>query len=197
MVLKLASGKFKGKTLASSSSARELRPTQAKVREAIINTLTSIFVNQEISFEDLIVLDLFSGTGSMGFEFLSNNAAHVTFIDYDPKCLKLLKDNSNNLKIQDKVSILRGELPGVLKRLKGQKYNLVFCDPPFKISPELYFMCLEVILAQKLVPESGIWVLEYKNHDLADLISSKSACGLDLIKVKDYGDAIVAYAKTK
>lgn len=197
MVLKLATGKFKGKILASSDIAKELRPTQAKVREAIINIITSLFLKSKgsvyKSFEALRVLDLFSGTGSMGFEFLSNGIKAMTYIEYDPKCIRLLKENSKKLNIQDKVKILKASLPGALKRLRGQTYDLVFFDPPFKISPNDYYNCIEVLLEQNLVPEQGLLITEYKNFELEKLISSKAASRLDLMKSKDYGDCAVSF----
>ena len=94
MVLKICTGDLRGKTLASTNNARELRPTQALLREAIINTCLSYF---DFDFSSMRVLDVFAGTGAVGFEFMSNAAGEINFIERDPKCVRLLKTNIKNL----------------------------------------------------------------------------------------------------
>jgi len=194
--LKLATGKFKGKNLASSDTAKELRPTQAKVREAIINVLNSWYLSQDQEpFSQIRVLDLYSGTGSMGFELLSNGVSSVSFVDYDPKCLRLLEDNAQMLKIADQVNIYRGKLPAILQRFgKERIFDLFFCDPPFKFSLDQYLANVEQVLKLKLLKTGAILVLEYKDLALEKALVERFSEQLKLIKTKEYGDCIVIFA---
>jgi 16S rRNA (guanine966-N2)-methyltransferase len=202
VVLKLATGKFKGITLASSDTAKELRPTQAVIREAIINTLFSLFIAEEfdLGFGDLDILDLYSGTGSMGYEFMSNGAEAVNFVDYDPKCIKLLETNAKKLKIADKVKITRGKLPQVLKKIKESRsnraFNTLFCDPPFKFTVEEFIRTINGVFEQDLLEKGSLIVLEYKNLDLAELLQKHYSAQLEILKSKQYGDCSLVIARS-
>lgn len=195
MVLKIATGQFKGITLASTDTARELRPTQAVVREAIINTLSSL----GIDFEELDILDLYSGTGSMGFEFLSNGASSVSFVERDPKCLKLLRTNSIKLKLVDQVNIVVGTLPGILKSIKRKNpvkhFDLVFFDPPFKFTVKQFIDTVKVVLENNLIKPEGLMLLEYKNMELVKVLEESFSEDLVILKTKKYGGCTVVFAQ--
>ena len=197
MALKIATGQFKGITLVSTDTARELRPTQAIVREAIINTLGSM----GIDFEELDILDLYSGTGSMGFEFLSNGANSITFVERDPKCQALLRTNTAKLKLKDRVSLLSGTLPGVLKALKRKnstavkEFDLVFFDPPFKFTVDQFTETVKAVLEYQLIKTEGLMLLEYKNMELVKELEHSFSEDLVILKTKKYGDCTVVFAQ--
>jgi len=197
MVLRIATGKFKGAVLVSSDTAKELRPTQALVREAIINSLRSLFAANDQDFDELDVLDLYSGTGSMGFEFLSNGVQSLTFVERDPKCLKLLNANAQKLRLQEQVSIQTGQLPNILRVLakKSKTFDLVFFDPPFKFSVKEFMAVAKAVLENKLVKPGGLMVLEYKNQDLANALADELSSELEIINFKKYGGCVVVFAK--
>ncbi len=204
MVLRLATGKYKGKVLSSSDTAKELRPTQAVVREAIINSMNSLFLAEKIkpyeNFSDLEILDLYSGSGSMGYEFLSNGAKKVNFVDYDPKCLKLLRTNMESMKLQDRVEIYKGELPKLLKKIKLKKKNeidLVFFDPPFKFDFDKYLETLSSVLDNELTKAKALFLMEYKTPELESQVLSGFSEQLEIIKTKKFGDCFVLLAQKK
>lgn len=202
MALKLATGKYRGITLASSDTAKELRPTQAVIREAIINILNSMFLADEFEFNfyDLDVLDLYSGTGSMGFEFLSNGAEMVNFVDYDIKCIKLLDSNAKKLKIADKVKINKGKLPNILKKIQehrqGKQFNTLFCDPPFKFTVDEFTKTVIKVFENNMLEKGSLIVLEYKNLDLAKLLEESCSEHMEILKAKQYGDCSLVIAKS-
>ena len=204
MVLRLVTGKFKGKVLTSSDTAKELRPTQAVVREAIINTFQSLFLAEKLheyrAFEDIEILDLYSGSGSMGFEFLSNGVKKVNFVEYDPKCLKLLNSNTKAMNFENHVEIFRGELPKILKKISLKKKNeidLVFFDPPFKFSVEKYLKTFEAVLDSDLAKEKALFLMEYKNNELETQLLSGFLDKLEIVKSKNYGDCFITLAQKK
>lgn len=202
MVLRLVTGKYKGKVLSSSETAKELRPTQAVVREAIINSFKSMFLSELFDpyydFADLEILDLYSGSGSMGFEFLSNGAKKVNFVEYDPKCLKLLNSNMRAMAFEKEVEIFKGELPRILKKIvqkKKHSIDMVFFDPPFKFSVQQYLQTLEQVLNLDLTKKNALFLMEYKNKELETQLRSGFLQKLNILKTKAYGDCHIIYAQ--
>lgn len=80
--------------------------------------------------DDANFLDLFAGTGAMGFEALSQGATHATFIDSDQNAIKTIHDNAAALKVQDRCTIIKGSLPSALKRLQDA-FQIIYIDPPY------------------------------------------------------------------
>jgi len=100
-----------------------LRPTHDRIRETLFNWLMS-------DIEGANCLDLFAGSGALGFEALSRGAKHVTFIDNSPKVISALKQNVVTLEAASMVNIIQTECPSVM-HLKQAPFHIVFLDPPF------------------------------------------------------------------
>lgn len=83
-----------------------------------------------------VVADLFSGTGSMGLEALSRGAQSVTFVEKDPKVIEILKRNIEKAQFVAESKVIRGNAfkMGAPVDFEGQKYDLVFVDPPYAMS---------------------------------------------------------------
>ena len=101
----------------------ELRPTPNRIRETLFNWLTS-------PIHGARCLDLFAGSGALGFEALSRGAAHVTFVDQSEAVLKVLKQNAERLNAQH-ATFLRGKFPNHMPSLPPMRYDIIFLDPPF------------------------------------------------------------------
>ena len=125
--MRIISGQFKGRTL-SSFRADFIRPMTDRVKTSVFNTLYS----QIGEVEGLRVLDLFSGTGSLGLEAYSRGASHVTAVDSHKKAVQIIKKNLQILKINSHFKIYQKNVFQFLSYYKGEKFNLVFADPPFK-----------------------------------------------------------------
>jgi len=105
------------------------------------------------------VLDLFSGTGNLGIEALSRGAKDAVFVDKSEQCIGLIKENLLHTKLSEKSTTIKGEVVEILKRLsiKGEKYDLIFLDPPYNkslVEETLKdVICLEVmeLLLQKRI----------------------------------------------
>lgn len=95
-----------------------------RVKEALFDILARRVQNTR-------VLDLCSGTGSLGLEALSRGATHSTFIEADPRNVRIIHGNIAKLGVEEKTLLIKGELPSVLRKLKGP-FDLVFFDPPYK-----------------------------------------------------------------
>jgi 16S rRNA (guanine966-N2)-methyltransferase len=100
----------------------ELRPTPNRVRETLFNWLAS-------AIHGARCLDLFAGSGALGFEALSRGAAHVTFVDHSEAVLKMLKQNAERLNTEEAI-FLKGKFPNYMPPLP-MVYDIIFLDPPF------------------------------------------------------------------
>jgi 16S rRNA (guanine966-N2)-methyltransferase len=125
---RIVAGRWGGRRLAVP--ARGTRPTSERVREAVMNTLT----NRLDDWEGTRVLDLFAGSGALGFEALSRGAAWATFVDSERAAVRVLKDNAAALATQDWTIVARDAKSVVSRPNPDQPYRVVFADPPYDSS---------------------------------------------------------------
>lgn len=127
--MRIVGGSLKGSKLVGPQSDKT-RPTLDGTRESIFNMLTSIFLKQGYSFENMTVLDVFAGTGALGFEAVSRGAQSVYFFENDPAALKTIMSNMKHLRVEELCHIVRGD---VLKAPEApKKAQLAFFDPPYR-----------------------------------------------------------------
>lgn len=126
--LRIIGGNYRGRTI-SFIPLDGLRPTPNRVRETLFNWLAAFI-------SDAKCLDLFAGSGALGFEALSRGASLVTFVDKSRKVIEKLKENAEKLHTANTEFIV-AEMPKQLKKLvennqqKNIQYNIIFLDPPF------------------------------------------------------------------
>lgn len=121
--MRIISGKYKGHPLVSFH-ASHIRPTTDRVKESLFN----IWRNE---IEGARVLDLFSGTGSLGLEALSRGAASVHFVDAHPKSIQILRQNLAKLKVSEEHRVQTQDVFQFLKKYNEAAFDLIFIDPPF------------------------------------------------------------------
>lgn len=100
-----------------------LRPSSERVRETLFNWLQPWLHGAR-------VLDLFAGTGALGFEAVSRGAAEALLVERDPELARSLREQAARLKV-DQVKVLAEDALSWLGRSPGQAFDLVFLDPPF------------------------------------------------------------------
>ena len=125
IILRVISGLYKGRNI-KGYDIDGTRPTMDRVKESIFSSIQD-YIN------DSIVLDLFSGSGNLGIEALSNGAIKSYFVDNNKIAINTIKENINNLKI-DNYSIIFDDYMNALKTFKNNniKFDIVFLDPPYK-----------------------------------------------------------------
>ena len=131
-------------------TALGLRPTPDRVRETAFNWINH---QRDGDWANAQVLDLFAGSGALGFEAASRGAQSVTMIDSNTQVTRQLDDIKTKLKA-DNVSIMRGDALAVLQSsvTRGQRYDLIFLDPPYQQS----FLERTLPLCTKLLKEGGL-----------------------------------------
>jgi 16S rRNA (guanine966-N2)-methyltransferase len=149
--LRIIGGKYRGRKINPLNSFSG-RPTTDFAREALFNILSN-----RIEFGSVSVLDLFAGTGSVGFEFVSRGAAAVHFVEKEVKHIAGIRKVVSDLEIRQ-VNIMKLDVRSYLNKCR-YKYDIVFADPPFDLPwlgelPDLVF-------GSGVVRESGLFILEH------------------------------------
>jgi 16S rRNA (guanine(966)-N(2))-methyltransferase RsmD len=131
-------------------SASGLRPTPDRVRETVFNWINH---QRDANWADAQVLDLFAGSGALGFEAASRGAQSVTMTDTNVPVVRQLDEIKTKLKA-DNVQITRGDALAVAQSAaaRGQKYDLIFLDPPYQ--QNFLERCLP--LCTRLMKEGGL-----------------------------------------
>ncbi|MBT9259695.1 MAG: 16S rRNA (guanine(966)-N(2))-methyltransferase RsmD [Clostridiales bacterium] len=124
--LRISGGEHKGRKLVSPKGL-EVRPTPQMAREAIFSILAAKVPGSS-------VLDLFSGTGSMGLEALSRGAQRVVFVEKAPLALSALRRNVQALRVEGAVRVMPLPVQKALDILReeGETFDLLLADPPYK-----------------------------------------------------------------
>ena len=122
-MLRIIAGEFKGRRL-KTPAGRHVRPTGDRVKEAWFSILQQ-------SIPDARVLDLFAGSGALGFEALSRGAVSVDFVEHHKASLAAIRDNADTLDVGGRVTIHRTDALRFAERLQPGAYDVAFADPPY------------------------------------------------------------------
>jgi 16S rRNA (guanine966-N2)-methyltransferase len=170
--LRVISGEFKGRRL-KGPSWEGLRPTSDRLRETLFNILAGEIVDAQ-------VLDGFAGTGAIGIEALSRGAARVTFVEQDPRALRLIEENLASLPLEaDRYTVVRADLVSGTGGVSGP-FDVVVLDPPYAVSPPS-----ALASTAGLVARDGCLVLEHARRTE----SPSTAGALAKVRVVASGDS--------
>ncbi len=133
-----------------------LRPTSDKLRETLFNVLAP-------RIEGALVLDGYAGTGAVGIEALSRGAAHVTFVDRDPRAAALIDTNLKHCGLTDRYAIIRARFAGTERPPAGGRFDLVFLDPPYGADE----LAAALAAAGPLIQDGSLLILEHAKRDAA------------------------------
>ena len=190
--MRIISGIFRGKKLIKFNKVG-IKPTTDKMRESIFNIVISYLkINEKsnnLPFQGFNVLDIFAGTGALGFEAISRGAKKVTFIEKSRDNLRVLYKNVDHLKVNEKVKIIKRSIRKV-KKIDG-KFDLIFADPPYQMDLILK-KTLKKILDFKITKKEAVIIIEYAKKK--KIVIPKD---FKIIKKKDYGNSSIALIKLK
>ena len=161
--MRIISGKYKNRIL-KSIPGNFVRPTSGIVRKSVFEILHPL--------KNKKILDLFSGTGSLGIEALSRGALSVTFVEKDKKVFKVLLNNIESICKQEHFNVINKDVFFFLKA-HSKKYDIIFADPPYSL---IQFDKLKLIISDFL-NYGGIFCMEnrYQKAEYEDA------------KIKNYG----------
>jgi 16S rRNA (guanine966-N2)-methyltransferase len=121
--MKIIGGKFKGRVIEAPRGLLS-RPPLAIIRESVFNILGQ-------SLDGRTVLDLFAGSGSLGFESLSRGALRAHFVDASPRSVHMMERNAEALGLTASCVIVRDDAARYLRSWDGEPFDVIFIDPPF------------------------------------------------------------------
>ncbi|MFW5755436.1 MAG: 16S rRNA (guanine(966)-N(2))-methyltransferase RsmD [Tangfeifania sp.] len=149
--MRIVGGKYKGRIFTPKKNFGA-RPTTDLAKEALFN----ILVNR-IDFEELSVLDLFAGSGSIGYEFISRGAKNVTFVEKNYSHVQFIKKVTSGLGIEN-AQIIRDDTFRFLKKYPG-KFDIVFADPPYDLKQ--LGEIPSAVFESGVLKENGLLILEH------------------------------------
>ena len=167
--MRIIAGKLKGTTL-FITQGKKTRPLKDLVRESIFNLL--LHSNKiAFKFEKSNILDLYSGIGSFGLECLSRGAEKVFFVENEKEALRILKKNIQKLNFKQETKIFNEDVVQLVekKNIFGLKFDLIFCDPPFKNSN--IEKLIKLIFDRELLNKKGIIVL-HRNKKIKEKLDN-------------------------
>lgn len=164
--MRVISGERKGHPL-KAVPGELTRPTTDKVKEAIFSMIGPYF-------DGGIVLDAFSGTGSLAIEALSRGMDYAYLYDVQAKSIQIMKENLEKTKYTQQATVTKGDVTKNLSSFYGSnvRFDLVFIDPPYK--NKIYEQILSQLIELKLLANHAIIVVESdpKQQDLLSLFSN-------------------------
>ncbi|GAA0778800.1 16S rRNA (guanine(966)-N(2))-methyltransferase RsmD [Roseibium denhamense] len=125
--MRIVAGRFKGQALAAPKS-QATRPTSDRLRETVFNILAH---GLDVDLEGLRVLDLFAGTGALGFEAMSRGARHATFIEEGTEARGIIRRNMEAFGLNGVSKIFRRDATRLGSAGNIEPFDLVFADPPY------------------------------------------------------------------
>ena len=158
--MRIVSGRLKGRRITAPKHL-PVRPTTDMAKEALFSIL-----NNKYFLEDLKVLDLFAGIGSISFEFASRGCENITAVDAHYACIKFLENTDKVL--ETGLTTIKSDAFKFLER-NNQKFDLIFADPPYDMDQNKFLKLVNLIFERDLLNEGGLLIIEHgKNTDLSN-----------------------------
>ncbi|MBL4938958.1 MAG: RsmD family RNA methyltransferase [Lutibacter sp.] len=157
--MRIISGKHKSKRI-SAPKKLPVRPTTDMAKEALFN-----IINNSYYFNEIAVLDLFSGTGNISFEFGSRGTKDITAVDAHFGCIKFISSTSNELDLN--IKTIKSDVFKYLEKTNAT-FDLIFADPPYEFEIGLFEKIVDLIFNKNLLNEEGTLIVEHsKRTDLS------------------------------
>ncbi len=153
--MRIVAGRFRSRTLIAPKTSAT-RPTTDRARESLFNVLTN-----HISFEGIRVLDLFAGSGALGFEALSRGAEHVIFVERDKQAIDTIKANAEALGVTLEIQIKKEDVFTFVTH-HHDLYDLILSDAPYDSAPAR--LQLPTTLVHRIAT-GGVIAIEHRTGD--------------------------------
>ncbi|MFA5385991.1 MAG: 16S rRNA (guanine(966)-N(2))-methyltransferase RsmD [Eubacteriales bacterium] len=175
--MRIITGKYRSRLLLSPKC---IRPTQNKVRKAVFDILGDV--------NGLSFLELFAGSGAVGFEALSRGASGVVLVEENREAQTAINGNIQALKVENCL-LIPGKAESALPFLQksGRKFDVLFMDPPY--NKDLAKKILQILGACDILAPNAFVIVQHFKNDALD----EEAVGLHLIKKAKYGDTLLSF----
>ena len=175
-MLRIITGSAKGKKLITLEG-EATRPTSDRIKGAMFSSI-------QFDIENRRVLDLFAGSGQLGFEALSRGAQSVTFVDLSRDAMDIVKKNASALGFTSACRFSVSDYRNYMRKASGrEKFDLVFIDPPYAM--ECCGEALSALVKYEMIIKGAIIVMESGSEQFdfdSDLMSK-----FEVTKTQNYG----------
>ncbi|MBC8753762.1 RsmD family RNA methyltransferase [Kordia sp. YSTF-M3] len=175
--MRIISGKHKGRRLTAPKKL-PVRPTTDLAKESLFNILNNHFYFHEIS-----VLDLFSGTGNISYEFASRGTEVITAVDGDYGCVSYIKKTSETLELD--ITAIKSDVYKFLERTHLTS-DVVFADPPYAFTQEQFERIATIVFERALLLEDGFLIIEHAKETKLEHVPNFSFS-------KSYGGSVFSF----
>lgn len=187
--MRVIAGTHKGQIF-DAPTGRDTRPTTDRVREAIFSSVTSLYGD----LNKARVADLFAGSGAFGIEALSRGACWCTFFEFDKKTAHLVKQNINKLSFADNATVAVTDTMKFPNKVAAHgPYDLLFVDPPYKISSACVIDMLDELRCAHALAPGAIIVYEHAAQEPLSEYDKRFI----VHREKKYGTTVVSYLSPK
>jgi 16S rRNA (guanine966-N2)-methyltransferase len=157
--VRIISGKYKGRRINAPKNL-PVRPTTDMSKEALFNVL-----NNHFTFDGLKVLDLFSGTGNISYEFASRGSDNITSVDGDMGCVKFIKQTAQEFDFN--IAAIKSDVFLFLER-NVASYDIIFADPPYGLDQATFEKLVLLIFERNLLQDDGMMIIEHSKYTKLD-----------------------------
>ena len=180
--MRIITGKLKGRNIPIPNTGK-LRPTSDRAKEALFGIIAA-----RRYFDSTTVLDLFAGSGNLGFEALSRGSKQVVFVDQEPEHIKQIEKTAADLGVDSQIHGVTTSVEHFLEN-PDRQFDFIFADPPYD-----YFNMenmVNTILESEVLHPDGWFVLEHdKGHDFSahEKCTHSRAYGRTIVTIFKHSD---------
>lgn len=179
--MRIISGIHKGRRLIAPRNL-PTRPTTDFAKESLFNILT-----HQYYFDEISVLDLFAGTGSISYEFASRGVPTIIAVDWHQGCIRFIDKTSEALELP--IQALKLAATKFLETT-NLKFDIIFADPPYDFEPSEIENIIQLVFNKELLNKEGVLIVEHTKHINFLEVSTHS-------ESRKYGDSVLSFFKPK
>ncbi len=153
--MRIISGKHKSKRLSAPKNL-PVRPTTDMAKESLFNILNNLYY-----FDTISVIDLFSGTGNISYEFASRGTKEVYAVDGNFHCIKYISKISKELDLN--INTYRSDVYKFLEKTP-LKSDVIFADPPYDFEKTQFLKIADTIFERNILNNEGLLIIEHSKH---------------------------------
>lgn len=157
--MRIISGKLKGRRLRAPKNL-PVRPTTDMAKEALFNIINNLYY-----FDSITVIDLFSGTGNISYEFASRGTKNIYAIDVNYNCIKYISNTAKELNLE--INTFKSDVYKFIDKTSMQA-DIIFADPPYDFEIEKFLEIVDTVFTKNILKPEGVLIIEHsKQTDLS------------------------------
>lgn len=175
--MRIISGLHKGRRITAPKQL-PIRPTTDMAKEGLFN-----IINNRFHFKGLKVLDLFSGSGNISYEFASRGAGPIIAVDANVDCVKFIKKTAAELELD--INPIKSDVFKYLEKAPV-KADLVFADPPYDLEEDQFNKIVLLVMEKNILNPKGILIIEHSKHTKLSSLENYS-------ESRKYGNSVFSF----